>query len=813
MLIELILNTPKNKKMKNNFLIILALFLGTLNLYSQNLNKSKTYAVVVGISDYQDEAIPDLNFAHKDAQAFAEFLRSPAGGNLDEEHLKVLINSEATMAQFAIALDWLMEVAKENDQVVIYFAGHGDVEKKTITQPGFLLCWDAPAKVYMAGGTFALPFLQEVVSTLSLQNKSKVVVVTDACRSGKLAGSSVGGSSITSSNLAKQYANEIKILSCQPDEYSLEGTQWGGGRGVFSYHLTDALYGMADKNEDLSVTLMEVSRYLEDNVIAEVAPNSQIPIVVGKRTERLAFVSEDILTKLKKNREENTRFFASTESRGLEEDVLSTVDSATNEIYELFKKAIAEKVFLEPVDACAETYYTQLIADPKLKKLHSNMRRTYAAALQDDAQQVLNRLLDFDPNICYATKETFLKNYGNTPAQIKRATELLGENHYMFRTLKARQYWFEGYLKDLGVEEFEGEDLLKASREKLRLALEYLPNMPQAYLSLGKTFIFSNEPDSADFYFRKAMESAPAWIYPYTASYYNQRKNGDIEIGKKRLDEAWAIDSNQIVLMVSRASYFELTNQPLKAKEMLEASIAMDSTIFCTWNNLSLLYMNYFGDFDKAEEAIKRASELDASNVKAIFNLAIIKVNTGKPDTAIHYLKKVLEMEPSLTMAYTVWGSALATKGQIEEAEAMYFKGIKEGPELFQPYINLAFLYIETDRFVEADSFILKSIDLAVNKAGISFSAGQDFLKYEQFSYAEKYFNLCIEYGGMRGNARLFLAVIKAQQNKPAEALQFLEQAIENGMKDPNGILQNPAFESLKDRDDFKALVEKHFPE
>ncbi|MBK9017573.1 MAG: hypothetical protein IPM82_27970, partial [Saprospiraceae bacterium] len=26
-------------------------------------------------------------------------------------------------------------------------------------------------------------------------------------------------------------ANEVKILSCQPSRFSLEGEQWGGGRG------------------------------------------------------------------------------------------------------------------------------------------------------------------------------------------------------------------------------------------------------------------------------------------------------------------------------------------------------------------------------------------------------------------------------------------------------------------------------------------------------------------------------------------------------------------------------------------------------
>jgi len=296
-----------------------------------------TYAVVIGISDYQDPGIPDLRFADKDAEAFANFLRSPAGGSLDGDHLKLLLNSAATMAQFAAALDWLWEVSKEGDQAIIYFSGHGDVEKKSLTQPGFLLCWDAPSRVYMGGGAFALPMLQEVISTLSIQNKAKVVVITDACRSGTLSGSSIGGAQATAANLAKQYANEIKILSCQPNEYSIEGEQWGGGRGAFSFHLVDGLYGMADANTDASVNLMEIGRYLEDHVTSEVAPQSQVPMMVGNRTERLAAVFPDLLEQVRKNKAGQLPTFSPTDSRGIEEDVLAAADTSVRELYRLFE--------------------------------------------------------------------------------------------------------------------------------------------------------------------------------------------------------------------------------------------------------------------------------------------------------------------------------------------------------------------------------------------------------------------------------------------------------------------------------------------
>ncbi|HQU61041.1 MAG TPA: hypothetical protein PLU64_17660, partial [Saprospiraceae bacterium] len=41
-----------------------------------------TRAVIIGISDYQNDQIPDLQFADVDAAAFAAFLQSDAGGKV-----------------------------------------------------------------------------------------------------------------------------------------------------------------------------------------------------------------------------------------------------------------------------------------------------------------------------------------------------------------------------------------------------------------------------------------------------------------------------------------------------------------------------------------------------------------------------------------------------------------------------------------------------------------------------------------------------------------------------------------------------------
>lgn len=244
-----------------NFLfVILLLFFGS-NLFAQKKDNSSfkvrttknsnTFVVVVGVSDYQNLEIPDLSFAHKDSQNFADFLKSPSWGNLKDSDLKLLVNEEATGEVVATAIDWLYESVEENDQAIIFFSGHGDEERKGRNQLGFLLCWDSGPNIYMAGGIYSLFYLQNMISAISIEKKAKVLMIADACRSGKLACLSVNGAQLAAANLAPQYENKVRILSCHPDEFSLEGVQWRGeGRGAFSFHLIEGLIGKSDANKD-----------------------------------------------------------------------------------------------------------------------------------------------------------------------------------------------------------------------------------------------------------------------------------------------------------------------------------------------------------------------------------------------------------------------------------------------------------------------------------------------------------------------------------------------------------------------------------
>lgn len=624
----------------------------------QSITKN-TFAVVVGISDYQDPGIPDLRFADRDAEAFADFLRSTAGVSMDSDHLKVLTNKNATAGRIAEAMDGLIELAKEGDQVIIYFSGHGDVEGKKISQPGFLLCWDSPSRVYMGGGTYSLAYLQEVISTLSLQNKAKVIVVTDACHAGKLAGSQIGGAQFTAANLVKQFANEIKILSCQPGEYSLEGEQWGGGRGIFSYHLVDGMSGLADKNGDGMVSLGELDRYLEDHVTAEAAPQSQVPLLVGNKSEQLSRVNNAILAELKKLKAGGLPVFKATEGRGLEDDILAKVDSLIREKYLAFKRAVAEKHFFPlPTDTgkyatvCADVVYNQISNEQSLAPLRGMMKRNYAAALQDEAQQTLNDLLYKGVDKILTSAEFNGISYISYPRMLGRAAELLGSENYFYKSLLGRKSLFESFLTK------DKSDAMKKCRE----SLEYIPDFPLAFWRMAYIQRWNYyRIDSSLFFCKKAMGAAPSWPRPVIdyALYCNNPDTAQVY-----LNQAYQMDSTSAVYWYSLGLIYNEQNNKVAAAKSYEKAVTAathDGLCFpCTYVNLSSIYIHQ-GDTLRALQNIYEGLKKDSLHSGLLVNLSAILEARGNYDSAEFILNKALTVDPdymdlwsNLTHLYTL---------------------------------------------------------------------------------------------------------------------------------------------------------------
>ncbi len=638
-----------------------------------------TRAVVVGISDYQNPQIPDLRFADKDAEAFVHFLRSPAGGSLGGNQLKVLLNESATSGQFAAALDWLLEKSEPGDQAILYFSGHADVERRTISQPGYLLCWDAPPQIYMSGGAFNLRDLEEVVNTLTIQNKARTVVIADACHAGKLSGTNIGGAQITGASLARQYANEIKILSCQPNEYSIEGAQWGGGRGAFSYHLTDGLYGLADRDNDNTVTLFEIGRYLEDHVTPEVAPQPQLPLVVGDKTARVATVAPAVLDELRKFKKGELPLFLPMEQKNLEEALLGAVDAPAQALYSEFQAAIREKHFFDPAESSADACYARLSALPELVPVQGFLRRNYAAALQDDAQQAVIALMSMNLQEITRSNIEKARRYRDAPRRLARAAELLGPGHYMYATLKARELLFEGLIQFFDTYSSGDPATGVPVLEKYRQSLRFQSEAPLAHYYMSLCFALkTNQPDSAYIHAKEAARLAETWVLPYAHLAY------------------------------SLARYYQ---QYEDAKELLNLATQIDPDDAAVWTSWGALY--YYQDkYPEAIEAYRRVIRLDSTNALAWTNLGVALVETRQYEAAETTLQEAIRINPRQFSSRYILGSLYAKTGRPREAEAAFLQASQINPKHVPTRDSLATLFLSQNRRNEAEAQYLEIVRL-----------------------------------------------------------------------------------------------------
>ncbi|MCO6476684.1 MAG: tetratricopeptide repeat protein [Phaeodactylibacter sp.] len=614
-------------------------------------NKGATRAVIVGISEYEDQRIPRLFFAHRDAQAMADFLLSDAGGSVSPDNIKLLANEKATRGEITTAFYWLVGESKPGDRAVIYFSGHGDMENKIMMDQGYLLAHDAKASNYMGSGTLPVDMLQKVIQTLSLKLDVEVILITDACRAGKLAGSESGGVIATNQGLAQQFANEIKILSCEPDQASLESEDWGGGRGLFSYFLIDGLKGLADRNQDLKIELREISRFLEDEVSSRA---EQYPMTIGSGGAELFKVYEDTLLAVQERKLMAREAIASANARGA-----MPGDTVVHPLFRKFQQAMAAGHLLYPEEGSAYQLFQQMQPVEALQHLISAQRLNLAAALQDDAQQAINAYLETSPEEM-ARRWRYDKSYRHYPEYLDKAAELVGAGNFLYEDLKARQAYFEGLAFRLRAETLPDKDsILQLAIQKQELALGMDSLAPHVYNELGLVHLRLKDYQQALQYFERANTLSPSWVIPIA-------NISTAQLMLARYDEAAAT-----------------AEQALALREDYAPPRCNLADIACKQ-----------GDYQRAAELAQAAIGFDSLFTNAWFILGIAREGMNMPAQAKEAYRKAYEINPEDALVNNKLGYLAQVSEQFGEAVDYYQAAIQYHPYFANAHYNLGFIYL-----------------------------------------------------------------------------------------------------------------------
>lgn len=658
---------------------------GAVVTSTKTADTSTTYAVVIGISKYKQ--VRPLKYADRDAQVFRNFLVSKEGMELDSGNVKLFLNEKATVTNIGTGLsDIVIKKLKKGDRVIFFFAGHGDYDADIFKDRALLLFYDAPSKAY-----FQNLFSGDYISTTHLSSEfiepvaskgCEVILIIDACHASgmnkNLSGGMEGGR-VTMMAL-ENMTSPVKIYSCQTNQYSLEGEQWGGGRGLFSFVLMEGLYGMADIDKDHIVTLRELQRYLEDNVPALASPNKQDPIVKSEDpTEPIAKVNDAFLALYKTQKNKDLRFLTKVE--GTLDAWIQNMDSTHKKLY----KECAVLVEKQELDIAYEKFLAFEKAD-SISIASASLRRNLAASLQKKAATILTPILEdvtpLFPEKGTITVETISK-VTLAEKELEKASSLLGEGHFLHKNLEARIL----FLKALAIH-------ISGQKEKINDAISYLeqsstlePNAPYTYFELGYLYRINNSAlEKAKLNFEKYLNLIPnsplayynlAIVYdrlkdyeealkkmkkaielkPFYAAYLNL---GNIYTNLKNYEEA--ISANKMAIKANPnlgEAYLNLGNTYLSLKDSMNASqayrngIKHDSNYRGNYINLGSIYFGFkkhneaAGLWNKALKIKHKPSnglEVESDGLcVALYNLCCYYSLQKKTKLALEYLQKSFE--------------------------------------------------------------------------------------------------------------------------------------------------------------------------
>ncbi len=232
--------------MKKTFLFLMALL-----MMAGSAMAGRTYVLVVGVSNYQNDAA-DLPTTTSGVKRIAEVMQQHS------KDVSLITSRYATREKLLSKLLEIAKAASTDDRIMFYFCGHGDV--------GGILAYD-----------MALVHYAEIIDILATSKAGVKMVFIDACRAGSA--TSVGNNEIWREKLAD--SDIIFMLASRSEEFSTGDMLLNAG--WFTHAFLKGIEGRCDADSNKSITVRELFTYIYNDVVSRSEKKQHPQLIATKK--------------------------------------------------------------------------------------------------------------------------------------------------------------------------------------------------------------------------------------------------------------------------------------------------------------------------------------------------------------------------------------------------------------------------------------------------------------------------------------------------------------------------------------------------
>jgi tetratricopeptide (TPR) repeat protein len=253
---------------------------------------------------------------------------------------------------------------------------------------------------------------------------------------------------------------------------------------------------------------------------------------------------------------------------------------------------------------------------------------------------------------------------------------------------------------------------------------------------------------------------------------------GKVEEARKDLDQALRLAPNDGDALAQRAMMEVVANEGDKALETARTAVAAAPRSAAALIAQSYARQARF-DLAGARESLEAAVTLQPEDALAWARLAEIRSSLGYGALSLEAAQKAASLAPNLSRTQTVLGFSHLTRVETKEAKAAFAKAVELDASDPLPRLGLGLAQIREGGLAEGTKEIEIALSLDPGQALVRSYLGKAYFEGKQAPLDDREFGVAQGLDPKDPTPLLYGAIAKQTTNRPVEALQDIQDAIE----------------------------------